>query len=66
MKINIKNNKELICLKTGAKAKIIKFFNHNAVSYVKVKINMKFQNSSFQVLKTVQIDDMEKQFNYIK
>ena len=66
MKIKNKNYKELICLKTGAKAKIIKFFNHNAVSYVKVKINMKFQNSSFQVLKTVQIDDMEKQFNYIK
>ena len=66
MKIKNKNYKELICLKTGAKAKIIKFFNHNAVSYVKVKINMKFQNSSFQILKTVQIDDMEKQFNYIK
>lgn len=66
MKIKNKNYKELICLKTGAKAKIIKFFNHNAVSYVKVKINMKFQNSSFQILKTVQFDDMEKQFNYIK
>ena len=66
MKIKNKNYKELICLKTGAKAKIIKFFNHNAISYVKVKINMKFQNSSFQILKTVQIDDMEKQFNYIK
>ena len=66
MKIKNKNYKELICLKTGAKATIIKFFNHNAISYVKVKINMKFQNSSFQVLKTVQIDDMEKQFNYIK
>ena len=66
MKIKNKNYKELICLKTGAKAKIIKFFNHNAVSYVKVKINMKFQNSSFQILKTVQIDDIEKQFNYIK
>ena len=66
MKTKNKNYKELICLKTGAKAKIIKFFNHNAVSYVKVKINMKFQNSSFQILKTVQFDDMEKQFNYIK
>ena len=66
MKIKNKNYKELICLKTGAKAKIIKFFNHNAVSYVKIKINMKFQNSSFQILKTVQFDDMEKQFNYIK
>ena len=66
MKTKNKNYKELICLKTGAKAKIIKFFNHNAVSYVKVKINMKFQNSSFQILKTVQFDNMEKEFNYIK
>ena len=66
MKIKNKNYKELICLKTGAKARIIKFFDHNAVSYVKVSINMKFQNSSFQILKTIEFDDMEKQFNYIK
>ena len=65
MKMKNKNYKELICLKTGAKAKVIKFFDHNAVSYVKVNINMKFQNSSFQILKTIQLDNMEKEFNYI-
>ena len=66
MKNKNKNYKELICLKTGAKARIIKFFDHNAVSYVKININIKFQSSSFQILKTIQFDDMEKQFNYIK
>ena len=66
MKNKNKNYKELICLKTGAKARIIKFFDHNAVSYVKVNINIKFQNSSFQILKTIQFDHIEKQFNYIK
>ena len=66
MKMKNKNYKELICLKTGAKAKVIKFFDHNTVSYVKVNINMKFQNSSFQILKTVQFDDIENEFNYIK
>ena len=61
-----KSYKELICLKTGAKAKIIKFFDYNEVSYVKIIMNMKFQKSSFQILKTIRFDDMEKEFNYIK
>ena len=65
MKNKNKNYKELICLKTGAKARIIKFFDHNAVSYVKVNINMKFQNSSFQILKTIELGNVEKEFNYI-
>ena len=65
MKINIKNNKELICLKTGAKAKIASCFDKNNISYVKVNINMKFEKSSFQVLKTFELDDIEKYFNYI-
>lgn len=65
MKINIKNNKELICLKTGAKAKIASCFEKNNISYVKININMKFENSSFQVLKTFELDDIEKYFNYI-
>ena len=65
MKIKNKNCKELICLKSGAKARIIEFFDHNEVSYVKVNINIKFQKSSFQILKTIQLDNMEKEFNYI-
>ena len=63
MKIKNKNYKELICLKTGAKARIIKFFDHNAVSYVKVNINIKFQNSSFQILKTVNLKIVQKKSN---
>ena len=65
MKIKNKNYKELICLKTGAKAKIASCFDKNNISYVKVNINMKFENSSFQVLKTFELDDIEKYFNYI-
>ena len=66
MKMKNKSYKDLICLKTVAKAKIIKFFDYNEVSYVKVNINIKFQKSSFQILKTIQFDNMEKEFNYIK
>ena len=65
MKINKKNNKELICLKTGAKAKIASCFDKNNISYVKVNINIKFENSSFQVLKTFELNDIEKYFNYV-
>jgi hypothetical protein len=53
-KKNLKD--QLICLKTGAKAKIINRFEHENISYVKVSINMQFQNSYFQILKTLTID----------
>ena len=65
MKKNNNYNKELICLKTGAKARIINFFEQDSISYVKVNINMKFQNSSFQILKTIELGNVEKEFNYI-
>ena len=64
MKTNKKNKDELICLKTGSKAKIIEYFEHKNISYAKIKINMKFENSSFQVLKTVDIENIKKEFNY--
>lgn len=64
--MNVKTNlkDQLICLKTGAKAKIINRFEHENISYVKVSINMQFQNSYFQILKTLTIDEINKQFNY--
>ena len=56
--MNAKKNlkEQLICLKTGAKAKIINRFQHENISYVKVSINMQFQNSYFQILKTFTIE----------
>ena len=64
MKTNIKSKNELICLKTGSKAKIIEYFEHKNISYAKIRINMKFENSSFQVLKTIDIENIKKEFNY--
>lgn len=64
MKTNKKSKDELICLKTGSKAKIIKYFEHKNISYAKIRINMKFENSSFQVLKTVDIENIKREFNY--
>ena len=64
MKTNKKSKDELICLKIGSKAKIIEYFEHKNISYAKIRINMKFENSSFQVLKTVDIENIKKEFNY--
>ena len=64
MKTNKKSKDELICLKTGSKATIIEYFEHKNISYAKIRINMKFENSSFQVLKTVDIENIKKEFNY--
>ena len=36
------------------------------VSYVKISIEMKFEDTKFQVLKTIQIDDVQNQFGYNK
>jgi hypothetical protein len=57
-KINLKD--QLICLKTGSKAKIITRFMHKNISYVKVSINMQFQKSYFQILKTLTSDEINK------
>ena len=61
-----KINSPLICLKTRSKAKIISYFDKDEVSYVKISIEMKFEDTKFQVLKTIQIDDVQNQFGYNK
>ena len=66
MSNDIKINNQLICLKTGSKAKIINFFHKDKVNYVKISIEMKFEDTKFQVLKTIQIDDVQNQFSYNK
>ena len=57
-------NKKLTCIKTGFKAKIINYYELNNVSYVKINIMMKFENSDFQVLKTCSLTKLKSQFNY--
>ena len=54
----------LICLKTGSNAKIIKHYESKNVSYVKINITMKFDNTNFHVLKTVLTSEIEKDFKY--
>ena len=66
MSNDIKINNQLICLKTGSKAKIINYFDKDEVSYVKICIEMKFEDTKFQVLKKIQNDDVQNQFVYNK
>ena len=59
-----KLKKNLICLKTGSKATIIDSYWENNIAYVKINIKMKFQNTYFQVTKTLEEDDIQDQFSY--
>ena len=62
---NLKLSKsKLICLKTGSKATIIKHTEFKNVSYVKINVTMKFGDASFQILKTIPADEIEKEFKY--
>ena len=59
-----KIKKNLICLKTGSKATIIKTYWENNISYVKINILMKFQDTYFQVNKTIEEDNIQDHFSY--
>ena len=61
-----KINSPLICLKTRSKAKIISYFDKEVVSYVKINMEIKFEDTKFQVLKTITIDDIKNHFNFNK
>ena len=61
-----KINSPLICLKTGSNAKIISYFDKEEVPYVKISMEIEFEDTKFQVLKTIQIDDVQNQFSYDK
>ena len=65
MDITKYKNKNLICLKTGAKAKIINYFDDQNDLYVKVSINVKFNYTILQVLKTVEFEKLGKQFKFV-
>ncbi len=58
-------NKNFICLKTGEKAKIINYFNDANASYVKVSINVKFNDSILQVFKSIEFEELGKKFKFV-
>ena len=64
MNSDIKVNNQLICLKTGSKAKIINFFEKDNVQYAKISVDIKFGDTSFQILRSLQVDDIKDQYNY--
>ena len=58
----INNNKvddQLICLKTGSKAQIIDYFDKNKVRYAKIKIDVEFGNTSVQILRSLQLNEID-------
>ena len=59
-----KINNQLICLKTGSNAEIISYFDKEEISFVKIRMEIKFEDTKFQVLKTIPIDDIKDQFSY--
>ena len=59
-----KINSPLICLKTGSNAKIISYFDKDEVPYVKISMEIEYEDTKFQVLKTIPTDDFKGQFSY--
>ena len=60
---NNKTDDQLICLKTGSKAKIIDFFDKDKVRYAKIKIEVEFGNTSVQVLRSLQLNEVDNYFS---
>ena len=63
MSNDIKINNQLICLKTGSKAKIIDFFDKDKVRYAKIKIEVELGNTSVQVLRSLQLNEIDNYFS---
>ena len=61
-----KINSPLICLKTGSKPKIISYFDKEEVPYVKINTEIEYEDTKFQVLVTIPIEDIKDQFSYNK
>ena len=58
-----KINNQLMCLKTGSKAKIIDFFDKDKVRHAKIKIEVEFGNTSVQVLRSLQLNEIDNYFS---
>ena len=57
---------QLICLKTGSKAQIIDYFDKNKVRYAKIKIDVEFGNTSVQILRSLQLNEIDNYFSLSK
>jgi len=55
---------ELICLKTGSKAKILNLFDKDNIQFAKIIVDIKFENTSIQILRSLHVDDIQKHFNF--
>ena len=60
---NNKINDQLICLKTGSKAQIIDYFDKDKVQYAKIKIDVEFGNTSVQILRSLQLNEIDSYFS---
>ena len=60
---NNKTDDQLICLKTGSKAKIIDYFDKDKVRYAKIKIDVEFGNTSVQILRSLQLNEIDNYFS---
>ena len=60
---NNKTDDQLICLKTGSKAQIIDYFDKDKVQYAKIKINVEFENTSVQILRSLQLNEIDNYFS---
>ena len=61
---NKKLKKNLMCLKTGAKGSIVNSFWKNDTAYVKVNLQVKFEDTYITVTKTFEEDNIQYHFNY--
>ena len=59
-----KINSPLICLKTGSKAKILNLFDKDNIQFAKISVDIKFENTSIQILRSLHVDDIQKHFNF--
>ena len=61
-----KTNSPLICLKTGSNAKIISYFDKDEVPYVKINMEIEFENTKFHILKTIPVTVIKDYFLFNK
>ena len=60
---NNNTDDQLICLKTGSKAQIIDYFDKDKVRYAKIKIEVEFGNTSVQILRSLQLNEIDNYFS---
>ena len=59
-----KVKKNLRCLKTGAKGSIVNSYWKNNTAYVKINLQVKFEDTHITVTKTFEEDNIDDHFSY--